>query len=317
MSADGSNRTDQAIEWHLRQNDMDEAAWRSFVDWLEADAENAAAYDAVALDLEHMADHPELFPVDAAEAVPPAERNRARSWLRWGVGAGALALAASLSLVVMPSLPNTTADPYVVTTKPGEQRTIALADGTRVDLNGATRLELDRSNPRTATLAAGEATFHVRHDAGKPFLLRSGMLSVKDMGTVFNAEREGYRLDVQVAEGAVLFQPHKDKLTLQAGAAVTARDDTGHVAVSRVNPSHVGGWRTGAVTFAGEPFARVVSVLRRLDGVHVAIEPVLAQRPVTGTIHLTGEASDDVPRLAARVGAIARRKGAEWEIAPR
>lgn len=308
---------DTAINWHLRQRDMNDAAWRSFIAWLEEDPANAAAYDAVALDMSLIAEHSEIFPVEPAAGVPLPERARARSKLSWAVGAGTVALAASLSLVILPSLPNTAAQPYVVTTKPGEQRVVALTDGTRIELNGASRIELDRANPRIATLAAGEATFHVRHDADAPFVLHSRDLTVQDVGTVFNVEREGDRLDVQVAEGAVLFQPKNDKLTLRAGSAVTARDDTGHVAVSRVNPSHVGGWRTGAVTFAGEPFARVVSVLRRLDGVHVAIEPVLAQRPVTGTIHLTGEASDDVPRLAARVGAVARRKGAEWEIAPR
>ncbi|MET3826727.1 transmembrane sensor [Sphingomonas sp. PvP055] len=317
MSSDGADKTDQAIDWHLRQNDMDDAAWRRFVDWLDADPANAAAYDAVALDLGLIADHPELFPVDAAESVPPAERRRARSWLRWGVGGVTLALAASLSLVVLPSLPNTGAEPYVVATKPGEKRAIALADGTRIDLNGATRIELDRSNPRIATLAAGEATFHVRHDEDTPFLLRSGRLSVQDVGTVFNAEREGYRLDVQVAEGAVMFQPRKDKVLLQAGAAVTARDDTGHVAVSRVDPSRVGGWRTGDVVFTGEPLSRVVSVLRRLDGVEVAIEPVLSQRPFTGMVHLTGVAAQDVPHIAALIEADSNHDGKRWVISPR
>lgn len=316
MKDDGASRTAEAIEWHLRQNAMDDAAWRTFVDWLEADPANAAAYDTVALDLALVADHPELFPVDAAEGIPPAERAKARSWLRWGVGAGTVAIAASLSLLVLPSLPDTASEPYVVATKPGEQRAIALADGTRIDLNGATRIELDRSNPRTARLTAGEATFHVKHDPAAPFLFRSGDLDVRDVGTVFNAEREGYRLDVQVAEGAVLFQPNKDKLMLTAGSAVTARDDTGHVAVSRVDAAEVGGWRKGRVAFTGVPFGRVGSVLRRFDGIEVTIEPVLSQRSFTGMVHLTGDAAQDVPHLAALVGADWQHDGKRWVISP-
>ncbi|WP_242137059.1 FecR domain-containing protein [Sphingomonas sp. TREG-RG-20F-R18-01] len=307
---------DQAIDWHLRQRDMSDAEWRTFVAWLEADPANAAAFDAVALDMSLIADHSELFPAEAAEAVPPVERKRARTMLRWGVGAGALALAASLSLVVLPSLPNTAAQPYAVSTRPGEQRVIALADGTRIDLNGASRIELDRSSPRLATLVAGEATFHVHHDSQAPFVLRSGTLSVQDVGTVFNAERDGYRLDVQVAEGAVLFQPRRDKLMLRAGAAVTARDDTGHVAMSRIDPARVGGWRNGDITFAGEPFGRLANALRRLDGVDVTIEPVLSQRPFTGMVHLTGKAAQDVPHLAALIGADWQHDGKRWVISP-
>ncbi|WP_010163604.1 FecR family protein [Sphingomonas sp. PAMC 26617] len=317
MAVDASTITEQAIAWSLRQHDMDDAAWRAFVTWLEADPAHARAFDTLTLDASLMADHPEVFPVDAAESVPPVERNRARKMLRWGVGAGALALAASFSLLVLPSLPNTAAAPYVVATKAGERRAIALADGTRIELNGATRIELDRSDPRTARLAAGEATFHVRHDADHPFVLHSGDLAVEDMGTVFNAEREGYRLDVQVGEGAVLFQPKRDKLTLRAGSAVTARDDTGHVAVSKVDPAHVGGWRTGNIAFAGEPFGRIVNALRRIDAAEVSIEPVLSQQAFTGMVHLTGKPAQDVPHLAALVGADWRHDGKRWAISAR
>lgn len=317
MAAEASTITEQAIDWHMRQDDMDAAAWHAFVLWLEADPAHAKAYDAVSLDASLVGQHPELFPVDAAESVPPAERNRARKLLRWGLGAGTLALAASLTLLVLPNLPDTAADPYVVATKPGERRALALADGTRIDLNGATRLELDRSDPRAARLAAGEATFHVRHDPKNPFILRSGDLSVEDMGTVFNVEREGYRLDVQVGEGAVVFQPKSQKLTLRAGSAVTARDDTGHVAVSRIDAGRVGGWRTGNIAFAGEPFGRVANALHRIDAAEVVIEPVLSQQPFTGMVHLTGKAAQDVPYLAELVGADWHRDGKRWVISAR
>lgn len=317
MADNASTISEQAIDWVLRQPDMDDAAWHAFVTWLEADPAHAKAFDRLALDASLIADHPELFPVDAAESVPPVERKRARKLLRWGVGAGAVALAASLLLLVLPTLPNTAAEPYVVATKAGERRVIALADGTRIELNGATRLELDRSHPRTARLTAGEATFQVRHDAEHPFVVHSGDLSLEDMGTVFNVEREGYRLDVQVGEGAVLFQPRRDKLSLRAGTAVTARDDTGHVAVFKVDPSHVGGWRKGNIAFAGEPFGRVVNALRRIDAAEVTIEPVLSQSPFTGMIHLTGKAAQDVPHLAKLVGAEWRRDGKRWVISAR
>lgn len=321
MTAEASKITDQAIDWHLRQGDMDDAAWRSFVEWLDQDPAHAAAYDAVALDMSMVANHPEIFPLEgaaqAAEPSPPVERRKARKTLLWGGSAVMLALAASMAFVILPSLPNTTPRPYAITTKPGERRQIALVDGTRIDVNGASRLELDHANPRVATLHSGEATFHVRHDPRDPFVLHSGALTVQDVGTVFNVERDGHRLDVQVAEGAVVFQPKRDAVMLRAGSAVTAQDDDGRVAVSPIDPSRVGGWRNGDLTFGGEPFGRVGNALRRIDGANVMIAPVLSQRPFTGMVHLTGNAAQDVPHLANLVGANWHHDGGRWVISPR
>lgn len=309
----------EAIDWHLRQADLTDAEWLVFVAWLESPA-NAHAYDRVATADRLLAGAarpavPALPPLAANDVDPclVAPRPGAR---RWGWSIGGLAMAACLAVLAMPFVRAPAAQPYWIATQPGEHRTVALTDGTRIDLNGGTRLGLDRADPRVATLQTGEAVFHVRHDGDHPFSVRSGDLTVRDVGTVFDVARTGPRLDVAVAEGEVLFQPDRDRIALTAGQAITAREDRGEVVRSTLAPDLVGGWRDGHLAFTGEPLDAVMAAVHRRYGVDVALDPGLSGRSFTGMVAMSGTADRDIPHLAALIGATWRRKGDRWILAP-
>lgn len=319
MFAEEAQIVDQAIDWHLRQAEMDESDWQEFVTWLEVDPAHARAFDAVALDMAALSDHAELYPVAAPVPAPTVRavvRMPSRRVWAWAGGGVAIAAAASLTLMVAP-LGGDKGAPYTIETKPGQRQDIAFNDGTRIEINGASRLVLDHDDARIATLEQGQATFHVRHDARVPFTVHSGALVVQDVGTVFDVERDGARLDVQVAEGSVLFQPGREAVALKAGGAVSVREDLGTLAVSHVDASKVGAWRSGDVAFAGAPLERVLTAIRRIDGADVSLDPSLSQRPFTGMVRLSGTAARDVPHLAALVGAAWHHDGERWTISPR
>ncbi|GAA0308085.1 FecR family protein [Sphingomonas oligophenolica] len=308
---------DQAIGWHMRQAEMTDRDWRAFVLWLEADPAHALAFDRIALDQEMVTRQGEMpatsIMVPANDECEPV-RSQRRRWM-WTVGG--TAVAAGLVALVMPLAMPRASDPYWLQTKPGQRQDVALADGTRIEVSGGSRLKLDRSNPRVAALEAGEATFHVRHDDHDAFTLRSGDLTVRDLGTVFNVARDGVRLDVQVAEGAVLFQPDRDAVKLTPGTALSVREDSHSLALSHVAVDSVGGWRSGRVAFAGESLAHVADTIHRLYGTDLALDPGLSVRPFTGMVRLTGAAERDIPHLAALVGAGWRRDGERWTLSPR
>lgn len=310
---DTTSIIDQAIAWHLRQSDMVDSEWRDFIVWLESDPAHAQAFDAVALEQAMLVENATVFHSAVAE---PANDNIAAPARKAWWGAAGVAAAAVIAVAVVPSMLQPNSDLYAVTTKPGEQRNIALANGTRIEMNGGSRVTLDRNNPRFAALDEGEATFHVQHDAAIPFVLRSGSISVQDLGTVFNVVRDGKRLDVEVAEGSVLFQPDREAVTVEAGSALTAREDLGRVTTSTIDVAKVGGWRTRSLTFRGEPVAQVATSLLRLDGAILVIDPALSSRPFTGMLQLTGKAERDVPQIAALIGANWRRDGERWALSP-
>jgi transmembrane sensor len=313
--ADGGNIIDQAIDWHVRQRDMADHEWHEFVRWLEADPAHAEAFDAVALEQSLIAGYAAMLDPPARiepanDDTPPARRH----W-RWAAGGAAMA-AAVTGVLVVPSMLQPGADLYTVATQPGEQRSVALDSGTSIDLNGGSRVTLDRNNPRFAALEEGEATFHVRHDAANPFVLRSGAVTVEDLGTVFNVVRDGKRLDIEVAEGSVLFQPGREAVTLEAGSALSAREDLRQVSLSKIETDKVGGWRNRLLTFRGEPVARVAASFRRLDGAILVIDPALSSQPFTGMLRLSGRAERDVPQIAALIGAKWRYDGERWILSP-
>ncbi|WP_294242453.1 FecR domain-containing protein [uncultured Sphingomonas sp.] len=300
-------REEQAIDWHVRQRDMSAAEWDAFATWLEDSPENARVYDAVA-----MADALLVAPVAEPKPVmteTPVAANDNRGWGRWWLMGG---VAAAVALIAGPVLMQTRPDVRVEQTRPGETRVIALNDGTQVELAGGSRLRLDRNDTRVATLESGQALFRVRHDASAPFELRSGDVAIRDVGTVFDVRREGARLDVTVAEGAVALAPRGQAVQLTAGQGARLDEAQGSLRRVQVDPAMVGGWRRGLLDLDGETVDAIAARLQSAYGMRIAVEGPLAKRSVTGLVRVTGDASRDVPRLAKLIGAEWRQSGGDW-----
>lgn len=300
---------DQAIDWHVRLTEANESEWADFVVWIEADAAHAEAYDVVASQdrLIGDAEFPARVPVPVA-----VNDNSPRRWA-WMAG-GAIAAALTAALLV-PGPATRSASPYEIATRPGERQTIALADGTKVEVSGGTRLRLDHADTRVATLVGGEATFHVRHDAAHPFAIATGAITISDMGTVFDVTRDGARVSLAVAEGAVSFRAGGQALTLRAGDALVADERIGQVSRGTVAPDTVGSWRSDTLSFDGQPLSEVAARLNRLYATGLSVDASLSAQPFTGMVRFTGAADRDVPHLAGLIGANWRRDGKGWTLA--
>jgi transmembrane sensor len=172
----------------------------------------------------------------------------------------------------------------VTQTKPGEQRTVALPDGTQVALNGDSRLVFSAKDDRTARLERGQAMFSVVHDDNRPFTVDVGGQRLVDLGTRFDVLRTSQGSEVAVAQGAVLYDPQGAAVRLGAGRMLRKNDRSDLVEVSDVDPALVGTWRSGRLVYHGARLQRVADDLGRLTGEHVAVAPALAERPFTGVI---------------------------------
>jgi transmembrane sensor len=283
----------QAIAWHICLRDGGDDDWARFAQWLEQDPRHAAAYDHIAAadhDLEALL--PDLrFHEAANDDAPPVTPRR---W-RWPVIGGAVAAALVLALTLRPG-----ADRYDVVTGPGEHRLIALDTGTQVELNGATRMTFDHKNPRFAELHGGEALFHVRHDAARPFALTVAGRSVVDLGTVFDVVHDDDGIRLAVAEGKVAYRPAGQSVTVAAGQALTDARGDGPIRVVPVLPAAVGGWHDGRLVYDGAPLNQVAADIARTLGLRVDVAPGLEHRTVSGALTLHGKG----PAEARRIGAV-------------
>jgi transmembrane sensor len=90
------------------------------------------------------------------------------------------------------------------TTGIGEQRTIALSDGSRIELNARSRIRVRFSKQeRDIELLAGQALFSVAKDSSRPFVVTSEEARVRAVGTQFDVYQRSSGTTVTVLEGRV------------------------------------------------------------------------------------------------------------------
>ncbi len=302
----------EAIAWHMRLRDDRADDWDAFIAWLEADEAHSDAYDKVALADADL--RPEAFPSIATAAANDdfVESTWGRG-RRWATALSAIAAAIILALVFVPML-TMGSSRYEEVTAAGQRRDVSIGDGSSVMLNGGTRLILDRNNARYSELAAGEATFTVRHDSAAPFVVVSGDHQVRDVGTTFNLVREGDRFAVEVIEGAVIYNRANASVSLAAGQTLTATGE--RAVVGRRDPQAMAGWRRGQLSYTSTPLEIVAADLVRALGAEIAVDPTVASVRFTGSIRVDRDAGSTVTGLAATLGLQARRAGNGWLIGP-
>lgn len=92
----------------------------------------------------------------------------------------------------------------IYATDVGEERSISLADGTLVELNARSRIQVRMlAHEREVNLLRGEALFKVVHDVHRPFIVRSGNAFIRDVGTEFDVFRRETGTTVTVIAGRV------------------------------------------------------------------------------------------------------------------
>jgi len=282
-----------AADWFARlQGDAALEDWTAFQAWLEADPAHAAAYEAVEavwLDLEDLpADAPERAPL-AANVVPlrPRSGGPARRGLLIGLGAAA---AAAIVLAVTPRLTGPSYTDYA--TKRGETREIALADGSRLTLGGATtlRVRLGRQQ-RDVTLVDGEASFDIAHLENRPFVVTVGAREVRVLGTEFNILSHAGRLAVSVRRGLVAVSGGQEgTVKLARGQQLVQRPDTS-AQKREVVPDTAFAWKSGKLIYDRTPLAEVVGDLNRYVATPIRVDPSAASVTVSGVLLIDEEAA--------------------------
>jgi transmembrane sensor len=161
-------------------------------------------------------------------------------------------------------------------------------------LNTATETRvLFSESEREVLLSRGEAHFEVAKDRARPFVVRSGNLTVTAVGTAFSVRLEGARIDVTVTEGVVELAQTDTAFAAADGtprrvsanqrAIVTAARPVVVQSIGQEEAERSLAWRTGMVAFNGESLAEAVEQVNRHNRRHIVIDdPRLAGRPVVG-----------------------------------
>jgi transmembrane sensor len=219
----------RACEWFVefRSHQPDESARRAFYQWLQESPQHIGAYLHItavwsegsslggrqewtpeSLIANAAADESNVVAIDPSGADSKKsttrdhreanEKRPTRS--RWGrlvVAACVLITLAGLSSWLL-------SQRGTFITAIGEQRFIALPDGSTVNLNSRSKLRVRTfERERVVELLEGQALFDVAKDPLRPFVVISGGTRVRAVGTQFDVYRKGDDTIVTVVEGRV------------------------------------------------------------------------------------------------------------------
>lgn len=297
LASDRDGQAAQASAWlvRLQADDVGEAEALAFDAWLDEAAGNREAY-AAALGVWH--EFGIAAPAVSEElARPPARRPAQSLTRRWMAGVGGLAVAATVTLALLPALTTTSA---TYATGKGQHQQVKLADGSRVDLNAETTLSVKLGLfKREVTLSDGEAIFDVAHDTRRPFTVAADGRIVRVVGTQFDVRSRSGDLTVTVARGKVEVRPSaaSDQAFMLTRGQRLEMERTGRAELKAVDPAETFSWRAGRLVYRNQPLSEVVADLNRQFVQQIEIgDPALAQTPITGVVVL-----DDPGSVVARL----------------
>ncbi|MDZ3993631.1 FecR family protein [Pseudomonas sp. Teo4] len=255
---------DQAAEWFARVQDapQDAGLMAQLRAWLEAHPSHREEYEVLAR-LWCAADFiPQQRLQTLCEPEPVRQLPR-RGFLRQALAAGVAVAALGLGWSAWQYQHLNHQDS--LQTAFGERRQVDLPDGSHLELNGGTRLQVAFSaGRRHIVLEAGEAMFTVAHDTSRPFVVDTAQGSVTVTGTRFDVRLDPALTRVAVEQGSVRVQGRDASLAQLTAGQGSSIDAQGKVAGPyAVNAAALTAWRQGKLVFDNATLAEVVAEVSR------------------------------------------------------
>lgn len=282
---------DDAARWFVRLQEPAIAAdeQQRFDAWLNEHSQHRDEFQL----LQGLWSAADLLPAPRLKALveTPSSRRERRPMLRYAVAASVLAVALGLGLFSGLNHPGGYRAEFA--TALGERKHVALPDGSVIDLNSRSRLQVRfEQDRRVIELAEGEAMFSVAHDTSRPFVVEAGNGKVTVTGTRFDVRRDVTQTRVAVEQGTVKVQGRNAsdnqfiKLTAGLGTHVDAQ---GQVAAAyAVNPAELTAWRGGKLVFNNASLSEVAAEVSRYRE-----KPLTVGNPTVASLRLTSVFKSD------------------------
>lgn len=268
------NGIDAAIDWLVRLQgpSVTDGDWMAFDAWMSSAPENAEAYDKVlAFDQEFgllTRAYEHDASLDRAQGSVVIPFRSSRRIALWSAG-GALAAAFVAGAVLVPMNRASVARETTYSTGVGERKTVALEDGTRIDMNAASRITVRfERGERHVSMGDAQAYFDVAKDPKRPFLIDAGDTQVRVVGTAFDVRRRDGFVAVAVQRGLVEVRPTTDPAAasyrLKPGQGLSHTEGQAGAQVSSVATEEILGWREGRLIYRDQPLSVIAADLNRL-----------------------------------------------------
>lgn len=268
----------------------------------------------------------------AAHAVPEDKKPVLRIIRRMVTVAAALLLGAVGVWLLLPRLAGRQSHDAAIQwlswhNEPGHRREILLPDSTRVYLGPAGTLRYGQNDDQSRLVQLeGEAYFVVRHDQRRPFTVITGALSTRDIGTEFNIRYYPGESSITIAVASGKVQVlHTPAAITPAAESPTAATPLATLAPGQLlqydsltrrsgitdlpNPSTIGAWREGILSFRRQRLKEVTGELERYYGVRFQYSDPAKEEILITTLLDNKNLEDALDILALTAGVHFTREG--------
>ncbi|RKD92404.1 FecR family protein [Mangrovibacterium diazotrophicum] len=170
---------------------------------------------------------------------------------------------------------------------------LLLPDGSVIFLSPETELSYDNrfnTERRKVTLVRGNAFFKVARNPEKPFIISSGAIKTKVLGTSFNIHTaiNGYRVTVHT--GKVNVSSDSESVDLTPLEEVNYSSASGKLSVGKVSPAAISPWYNSDITLADQSLETILNLIEQkfnLDTIRVETKQLEAR----ATVYIARDAS--------------------------
>jgi len=254
----------------------------AFANWLAADPLHARAWDVVQAMGKRMEQVPARIALPTLSRSNGTRRTVLRTLAVMVVGGGAF-----IGLRHMPGTPWQTE----YATAPGQRRNLKLVDGSALNLDTRTALDVDfGSAERAIRLRSGVILVSTQPDTARParpFVVYTPQGCILALGTRFEVRVEDDATTVSVLEDAVLVNRpgSSDKpVRVQTGERLRlTHSQMGQVGTALTD---VGAWTTGQLVVWDRPLVEVTAELARYRRGWLSCDPAVADLRISGVLSL-------------------------------
>lgn len=308
------NRAEQAsleaADWLVAQADgpLSPEEQARFDAWLAQSDGNKAAYWRLEFGWQEADRVVALGEVPAEGAAPSDSRRRQRWWIPATIAASIVLAFGIQQYAARDGAGSDRSAPadfagQSYATAVGETRLVGLPDGSRIQLNTASRMRTRMGgSQREVWLEEGEAFFEVAHEPGRPFLVHAGEREITVLGTRFSVRRAGANVVVTVLEGRVQLEELEGGRAIRSSIisggdiAVAAGSATLVTRRSEQAVQQALSWRDGLLAFDQQPLSAIVEEFNRYNERKIVLED-----RSTGAIRISGTFPAHKPDAFARL----------------
>ena len=274
---------DAAIAWQLSLDSANPVEREEFAKWHAAHEEHARAWRQLG-----MLDQRFSVASGPARAALLQSRASVRRRVR-KLGNGLASIVAVIGLALFAGERYVPLDYWLADqrTATGEQRTLRLSDGTVINLNthSAVDVRFDEKQ-RRVILQDGEILVETGHGDARPFIVETREGRLRALGTRFLVKREAQGTRLSVLKSAVAAHPQSsaDEQILQEGQQVLMRSH-GLDPIAALNLG-ADAWTRGMLVVDNARLEDLVHELGRYRRGHLGVAPEVADLRITGSFPL-------------------------------